>query len=163
MVFEIFELKMTNDELKEVLYKISVEFVKNNNTMIGAYAYEDLLAGIYMAASRRFVIHDLQIFEAKYINVDDQVWTEAVFQFSPNYLNREVEMLHAGMRDLKWKLILPDAINRVGNEELENDYKGISEEILDKLAISTVEIIYYKEESEITQAKFIESLKQHQN
>jgi hypothetical protein len=154
---------MTNDELKEVLYKISIEFVKNNDTMMGGYTYDSLVSDVYMAAKRRHLIGDLQIFEANFIELGNSSWTEAVFQFSPNYLNRETDMLFQGMRDLKWKLILPDAINRLDNKELENDYKGISEEILDKLAISTVEIIYYKEESEITQAKFIESLKKHQN
>jgi len=159
---EYLNLKMTNEELKDVLYKISVEFVKDNNTMIGVYTYDDLVNDMHMAARRRFMIADLQLFDADFIEIDGKKWTEAIFQFSPNYLNREINMLSKGMRDLKWKLLLPEAIDRVGNEELEYDLKSINEEILEKLAISAVEIIYYKEEGEITQAEFIESLKQYQ-
>ena len=131
--------------------------------MIGRYTYSNLVDDMYMSAKRRHLIGDLQLFEANFVELDGASWTEAVFQFSPNYLNREADMLFKGMRDLKWKLILPNAIERVGNEELENDDKGIGNEILEKLAVSSVEIIYYKEEGEITQAQFIKSLKHHQN
>jgi hypothetical protein len=151
---------MNTEELKEVLYKLSVEFVKDNNTMMGLFTYQGLIDDLYYTASFRGIIENLQLFEANNAIVNGDKHTQAIFQLAPNYLSKEPEFKSAGMRDLKWKLLLPEAIDRVGNEDLFNDWKSINKEILDKLAISSVEIIYYKEESEITQAEFIESLKQ---
>ena len=149
---------MNIDELKEVLYKISVVFVRDNDTMIGSFNYGDLLSDLFSASYRRHIIDDLQLFETNLVVIDNKEFVEAIFQFSPNYLNREVEMLCAGMRDLKWKLVLPQAIDRVGNKELEDDKTGIAKEIIEKIASGFIEIIYYEEANPITKDAFVNSL-----
>jgi hypothetical protein len=141
-------------EIKKVLWTLSIEFVKDNNTMMGRYTYQDLVGDVYMASRRRHIIGDLQLFEANAI--DD--YTEAVFMFSPNYLNREVDMLFSGMGDIKWKLLLPDATDRVSYEVANQDWKEIEEEIVEKIAISKVEIIYYKEERDFDLNTLISSI-----
>jgi hypothetical protein len=141
-------------EIKKVLWTLSIEFVKDNNTMMGRYTYQDLVGDVYMASRRRHIIGDLQLFEANAI--DD--YTEAVFMFSPNYLNREVDMLFSGMGDIKWKLLLPDAIDRVSYEVSNENWKEIEEEIVEKIAISKVEIIYYKEERDFDLNTLISSI-----
>ena len=123
---------MEIDEIKKVLWTLSVEFVKENNTMMGRYTYQDLVGDIYMASRRRHIIGDLQLFEANAIDN----YTEAVFMFSPKYLNREVEMLSCGMRDIKWKLLLPDAEDRESFKVPNQDWKEIEEEIIEKIASS---------------------------
>ncbi len=141
-------------EIKKVLWTLSIEFVKDNNTMMGRYTYQDLVGDVYMASRRRHIIGDLQLFEANAI--DD--YTEAVFMFSPNYLNREVDMLFSGMGDIKWKLLLPDAIDRVSYEVANDNWKEIEGEIVEKIAISKVEIIYYKEERDFDLNTLISSI-----
>ena len=141
-------------EIKKVLWTLSIEFVKDNNTMMGRYTYQDLVGDVYMASRRRHIIGDLQLFEANAI--DD--YTEAVFMFSPNYLNREVDMLFSGMGDIKWKLLLPDAEDRVSFEVANQDWNEIEEEIVEKIAISKVEIIYYKEERDFDLNTLISSI-----
>ena len=148
---------MDIDEIKKVLWTLSIEFVKDNNTMMERYTYQDLVGDVYMASRRRHIIGDLQLFEANAI--DD--YTEAVFMFSPNYLNREVDMLFSGMGDIKWKLLLPDAIDRVSYEVANQDWKEIEEEIVEKLSISKVEIIYYKEERDFDLNTLISSISRH--
>jgi len=145
---------MNIEDIKKALWNVSVEFVKNNNTMIGRYTYQELIDELLLAAKRRNICDDLQLFE---FDVNDEFY-EATFQFSPNYLNREVSMLYAGMGDIKWKLILPKAIERAGNEKLENDLKDIRDEIIEKLTISTVEIIYFQKEQDFHINDFIKSL-----
>jgi hypothetical protein len=110
-------------EIKKVLWTLSIEFVKDNNTMMGRYTYQDLVGDIYMASRRRHIIGDLQLFEANAIDG----YTEAIFMFSPNYLNREDEMLFSGMGDIKWKLLLPDAEDRVSCEFANKYWKEIEE------------------------------------
>lgn len=144
-------------EIKKVLWTLSIEFVKDNNTMMGRYTYQDLVDDIYMASRRRHIIGDLQLFEANAIDG----YTEAVFMFSPNYLNREDEMLFSGMGDIKWKLLLPDAEDRDSCEVANQDWKEIEEEIAEKLAISKVEIIYYKEERDFDLNTLISSISRH--
>ena len=141
-------------EIKKVLWTLSIEFVKDNNTMMGRYTYQDLVGDVYMASRRRHIIGDLQLFEANAIDG----YTEAVFMFSPNYLNREVDMLFSGMGEIKWKLLLPDAEDRVSCEVANQDWKEIEEEIIEKIAISKVEIIYYKEERDFDLNTFISSI-----
>ena len=141
-------------EIKKVLWTLSIEFVKDNNTMMGRYTYQDLVGDVYMASRRRHIIGDLQLFEANAI--DD--YTEAVFMFSPNYLNREVDMLFSGMGDIKWKLLLPDAIDRVSYEVANQGWKEIEEEIVEKIAISKLEIIHYKEERDFDLNTLISSI-----
>ena len=145
---------MDIDEIKKVLWTLSIEFVKDNNTMMGRYTYQDLVGDIYRASRRRHIIGDLQLFEANTIDG----YTEAVFMFSPNYLNREVDMLFSGMGEIKWKLLLPDAVDRVSCEVANQDWKEIEEEIIEKIAISKVEIIYYKEERDFDLNTLISSI-----
>ena len=141
-------------EIKKVLWTLSIEFVKDNNTMMGGYTYQDLVEDVYMASRRRHIIGDLQLFEANTIDG----YTEAVFMFSPNYLNREVDMLFSGMGEIKWKLLLPDAIDRISYKVANQDWKEIEEEIVEKIAISYVEIIYYKEERDFDLNTLISSI-----
>ena len=145
---------MDIDEIKKVLWTLSIEFVKDNNTMMGRYTYQDLVGDVYMASRRRHIIGDLQLFEANAIDG----YTEAEFMFSPNYLNREVDMLFSGMGDIKWKLLLPDAEDRVSFEVANQDWNEIEEEIVEKIAISKVEIIYYKEERDFDLNTLISSI-----
>jgi len=145
---------MNIEEIKSILWIVSVEFVKKNNTMIGLFTYEDLVDEIYFAAKRRNICGDLQLFEFE--NKDE--YCEAIFQFSPNYLNREPGMLYGGMGKIKWKLRLPKAIQRQEIKELQNNYVGVEEEIIEKLAISTIEIIYFQKEQDFTIEEFKLSL-----
>ena len=39
-------------EIKKVLWTLSIEFVKDNNTMMGRYTYQDLVGDVYMASRR---------------------------------------------------------------------------------------------------------------
>ena len=133
---------MKTDEIAKVLWELSIEFVNNNNTMIGKYTYEDLIGELYMAARRRNIIGDLQLFEANAV----ENYTEAVFQFSPNYLNRETEMMSNGMENIKWKLLLLHPIER--EEFIDEDKEEIQNEIIEKIATSKVEIIHYEEAKE---------------
>jgi len=133
---------MKKDEIAKVLWELSIEFVNNNNTMIGKYTYEDLIGELYMAARRRNIIGDLQLFEANAV----ENYTEAVFQFSPNYLNRETEMMSNGMENIKWKLLLLHPIER--EEFIDEDKEEIQNEIIEKIATSKVEIIHYEEAKE---------------
>jgi len=144
---------MKNAQIEKVLWFQSIEFVKANNTMIGCYTYQDLVADIRMAAKRRHIIGDIQLFEA----TEKEGYTEAVFMFSPNYLNREDEMLFCGMGSIKWKLLLLDATDRVGCEPGNEDWKEIQDEIIEKLAASKVEIIHYEEEDDFEFESFIKS------
>ena len=68
------------------------------------------------------------------------------------------DMLFSGMGDIKWKLLLPDAIDRVSYEVANQDWKEIEEEIVEKIAISKVEIIYYKEERDCDLNTLISSI-----
>ena len=141
-------------EIKKVLWTLSIEFVKDNNTMIGRYTYQDLVGDIYMASRRRHIIGDLQLFEANAIDG----YTEAVFMFSPNYLNREDEMLFYGMGEIKWKLLLPDAIDRISYEVANKDWQEIEEEIIEKIATSKIEIINLNEENDFDLNTLISSI-----
>jgi hypothetical protein len=145
---------MDIEAIKKELWKVSVEFVKNSNTMIGRYTYEDLVDDLYFAAKRRNICDDLQLFEFETNDKNHQ----ATFQFSPNYLNREVEMLYAGMGTIKWKLILPKAIQRAEGDETQSNFEGIEEEIIEKLAISTIQIIHFQKEQEFEILEFKKSL-----
>jgi len=145
---------MNLSEIEKVLWKLSVEFVKDNITSMYEYTYQDLVGDLYMASKRRHIIGDLQLFEAKAIDG----CTEAVFMFSPNYLNREVEMLYCGMGEIKWKLILPDAFDWESFEHLKKDWVKIEEEIIEKIADSKVKIIFYKEEQDYSLNNFISSI-----
>lgn len=147
---------MNLDNIKRALWQVSVAFVKNNNTMMGRFTYEDLIDDLCMATRRRHIIGDLQLFE--YSSSHDNI--DAIFQFSPDYLNREVDMLFAGMGEMKWKLVLSKAINRTGDKVLENDFAGIEEEIIEKISSSYVEIIHFKQEQEFTIEDFVESLRE---
>ena len=147
---------MDLDNIKRALWQVSVAFVRNNNTMLGSFTYEDLIADICFAQRRRNIIGDLQLFE--YVSNDDSV--EAIFQFSPNYLNREVDMLFNGMGEIKWKLVLQQPVIRTGEIELQNDVQGIEKEIIEKISNSYVEIIYFKQEYEFTIEEFVESLRE---
>ena len=141
-------------EIKKVLWKLSVEFVKNNNTMLGTYTYEDLVGDIYKSARRRHIIGNLQLFEANTIDG----YIEAVFMFSPRYLNREIGMLYSGMGEIKWKLLLPEAVNRDNHKGVNQDLKEIQEEIVEKITSSKIEIIYYKQEKEFDMNTFMSSI-----
>ena len=141
-------------EIKKVLWKLSVEFVKNNNTVLGTYTYEDLVGDIYKSARRRHIIGNLQLFEANTIDG----YIEAVFMFSPRYLNREIRMLYSGMGEIKWKLLLPDAVNRENHGDVKQDWKEIQEEIVEKITSSKIEIIYYKQEKEFDMNTFMSSI-----
>ena len=112
------------------------------------------MGDIFKSAKRRHIIGDLQLFEALF----SDGYNEAVFQFSPNYLNREAEMLFSGMGTIKWKLILPEEVDRVGNQALESNFEDIQSEIVEKIAASRVEIMHYKEEMEFDADSFISSL-----
>ena len=147
---------MNLDNIKRVLWQASVAFVRNNNTMLGSFTYEDLIDDIYFAQRRRNIIGDLQLFEFE--SNDDSV--EAIFQFSPNYLNREEEMLFNGMGEIKWKLVLQKPVIRTGGKVLVNDVQGIEEEIIEKISSSYVEIIHFKQENEFTIEEFVESLRE---
>lgn len=149
---------MTVEELKKALYKISIGFVKNNNTMIGAYTYQTLISDLYLSALRRHIIGDLQLFETNIVKYDDYEIIEATFQFSPNYLNREPAMLYAGMRYLKWTLLLNEYIDRTDNELLENDEEGIEEEIIGCITNAQIEIVDCEDIEAIDYNEFIESL-----
>ena len=149
---------MDIEDLKEVLYRMSIEFVKNNNTMLGAYTYQDLLSDLHMSALRRNIIGNLQLFEAKSKDYDGNQFVEAIFQFSPILLNNEVELVYNGMRDLKWKLILPEAIDRIGNKKLEMDSEGIATEIIEQIARGQIEIMHYEELTAITKQEMIKML-----
>lgn len=140
---------MTLEELKDQLYRISIEFVKENDSMIDAYSYETLINDLYMSAQRRHIIGDLQLFQANKIIINGNEYTEAVFQFSPNYLNRETEMLFTGMKDLKWKIILENEYDK------EADAKA---EIVEKLANAYIELIAYENTENISINNFIKSL-----
>jgi hypothetical protein len=140
---------MTLEELKEQLYKLSIEFVKDNNSMIGEYTYESLINDLHMSAQRRFIVGNLQLFEANNITIDNKEYIEAVFQFSPYYLNREPEMLYAGMKDLKWKLILENEKNKTAdthNKTIEN------------LSRAYIEVSNYEQLQQIELNEFIGSL-----
>jgi len=143
---------MDIEEIKKILWQISVEFVKKNNTMLGDYTYSDLISDIYMAARRRHIIGNLQLFVAESVNEN----TEATFMFSPAYLNRQPQMLFAGMGEIRWKLILPAEISR--EDSTEYDYEEIESEIVEKLACSKIEITHYEREDEFTKEDFIQSL-----
>lgn len=128
---------MNMDEIKNLLWKASIEFVQQNNTMLGEFTYQDLVDDIHMAARRRHIIKDLQLFSSNLENG----YTEAVFMFSPNFLNREHPMVFNGMGETKWKLVLPAAIDRVDSDDA-GDPEEIEAEIIDKLAESTVHILH---------------------
>ena len=145
---------MEKAEIKKVLWSLSIQFVKDNNTMLGTYTYEDLVSDIYKSARRRHIIGNLQLFEANAIDG----YTEAVFMFSPRYLNREIGMLYSGMGDIKWKLLLPDAVNRENHGDVKQDWKEIQEEIIEKITNSKIEIIYYKQEKEFDLNTFMSSI-----
>jgi hypothetical protein len=144
---------MNLDEIKEVLWKLSVEFVKDNNTMLGRYTYQDIVIEVFMAARRRNIIGDLQLFDA----IEKEETTEAVFMFSPNYLNREDEMLFGGMGEIKWKLILPKAVNRFDIKDADIDWEEVENEILEKISISKIDIINFVQEFELDIKDFISS------
>ena len=143
---------MDIEEIKKVLWQVSVEFVKNNNTMLGDYTYSDLISDIYMAARRRHIIGNLQLFVAESVNDN----TEATFMFSPAYLNQQPQMLFAGMGEIKWKLVLPAEISR--EDSTEYDYEEIESEIVEKLANSKIEITHYEKEYDFIKEDFIQSL-----
>jgi len=145
---------MKIEGIKKILWASSIKFVRDNSTMMGSYTYQNLIGDIFMSARRRHIIGDLQLFEALF----SDGCNEAVFQFSPNYLNREAEMLFSGMGTIKWKLILPEEVDRVGNQELESNFEDIQSEIVEKIAASRVEIMHYKEEMEFDADSFISSL-----
>ena len=145
---------MKIEGIKKILWMSSVKFVRDNNTMMIPYTYQSLMGDIFKSAKRRHIIGDLQLFEALF----SDGCNEAVFQFSPNYLNRETEMLFSGMGTIKWKLILPEEVDRVGNQELESNFEDIQSEIVEKIAASRVEIMHYKEEMEFDADSFISSL-----
>jgi len=107
-----------------------------------------------MASRRRHIIGDLQLFEANAIDG----YTEAVFMFSPNYLNREDEMLFYGMGEIRWKLLLPDAIDRISYEVANKDWQEIEEEIIEKIATSKIEIINFNEENDFDLNTLISSI-----
>ena len=144
---------MIFDDIKSVLWRLSVEFVKDNNTMIGKYTYDDIVSDVFMAARRRNIIGDLQLFDA----IETPEFMEAVFMFSPRYLNREDEMLFSGMGEIKWKLLLPKAIDRSEIKEEDQDWKEISNEIIDKISKSKVEIIHFEPKNELDIKHFISS------
>ena len=145
---------MDTNEIKKLLRNLSVKFVYENNTVLDRYTYEDLLGEIYMASRRRHIIGDLQLFEANGI----EGYTEAVFMFSPNYLNREIEMMSCGMDDLRWKLLLPDAVERENIDCDDYDWEEIEKEIIEKITNSKVEIINYNEVSKFSLNTFKESI-----
>jgi hypothetical protein len=145
---------MKIEGIKKILWMSSVKFVRDNNTMMIPYTYQSLMGDIFKSAKRRHIIGDLQLFEALF----SDGCNEAVFQFSPNYLNREAEMLFSGMGTIKWKLILPEEVDRVGNQALESNFEDIQSEIVEKIAASRVEIMHYKEEMEFDADSFISSL-----
>jgi hypothetical protein len=142
------------DEIKKVLWKLSIEFLRSN-ALLSEFTYEDLINELYMSSKRRHIIGDLQLFEV-YQNGD---FIEATFQFSPNYLNREVYMLYAGMGEIKWKLLLSTATVRVGLKNITEDTLGIQEEIVHKISNSKIEIISFKSERVFSSEEFINSIK----
>jgi hypothetical protein len=144
---------MNIDEMKTVLWQLSINFIKSNNTMMGSYTYQDLIDDIYMASLRRHIIGDLQLFEAN----DVDGYTEAVFMFSPNYLNREDEMLFSGMGDIKWKILLPDSNENTESVDRNQISSDFEEEIVEKISCSRVEILYFKKERDINLKSFKES------
>ena len=142
-------------EIEKVLWNLSVEFLKNNNTMLDEFTYEDLISELHMSSKRRHIIGNLQIFEVS----TNGNYTEAIFQFSPNYLNREVEMLYFGMGEIKWKLMLPvaDSSSEVKNPEANK--LDSQEEIIEKIMRSKVQIINFDPEINFSTASFIDSIK----
>lgn len=145
---------MNIDEIKKILWNLSVEYVYESNTMIGEYTYEDLLGEISMASRRRHIIDDLQLFEVN----ETEDYSEAVFMFSPDYLNRESEMMSCGMDTIKWKLLLPNAINREDINYDDYDWEEIKKEIIEKITNSKVEIINYNQSSEFSFNTFKNSI-----
>lgn len=143
---------MYNDSVESVLYRLSIGFVKENNSMVGYFSYGDLLNDIYLSSLRRHIIGDLQIFGAELVDNE----TEAIFQFSPVYLNREVEMLYAGVGELKWKLILPGSSIEEGVTQ--DNLEEVESEIFDKLSRCRVEIINFEPTDEFNLRGFIISV-----
>ena len=142
---------MFGEKVEDVLYRLSIEFVRENNSMLGEFTYDDLLSDIHLSALRRNFIGDLQIFSAEYTNYG---W-EATFQFSPVYLNRRVDMLYAGVGEMKWKIILPDSTIKTG---VTNENKAdVDEEILSKSAEGRVEIIHFEPGDNFNLDEFAES------
>ena len=148
---------MDMNELSVILWQASIKFVKANNTMIGNYTYNDLVADIHMAARRRHVIGDLQLFDA----IRKEGYTEAVFMFSPNFLNRNANMVFNGMGGTKWILELPDPISRVDCKEEDIDWEEVSDEILEKVAGSKVRIVHCEIDPTLNHKTLSESLADH--
>lgn len=145
---------MEMNEIERGLWQLSIGYVKANSTVNGKFNYGSLIDDLYMASRRRNIIGDLQLFEV----FKSSGFTEAIFMFSPNYLNREDEMLFSGMGDIKWKVLLPIVS---GEPEMDDDIRDpveIADDIAEKLAHSRVEILHQKLASDFDLDTFKKSL-----
>ncbi len=145
---------MEMNGFKRVLWELSIEYFKANNTVTCKFNYGSLIEDLYTASRRRNIIGDLQLFEV----FKSSGFTEAIFMFSPNYLNRKDEMLFSGMGDIKWKLLLPIVSGEPEVDDDTRDTAEIADDIAEKLAHSSVEILHQKLASDFDLDTFKKSL-----
>jgi hypothetical protein len=131
---------MTYDEFKDLLWRSSIAFVKENNTMLGKFTYRDLVDDLHMAARRRHIIGDLQLFRT----TSADGYTEALFMFSPDKLNDEEDMVFSGVGDTVWKLVLPNPDDAKPCQAKSPSHQAIDDEITEKLAASKLEVVHFK-------------------